>query len=75
MTMDLIKVSQPTGLYKMEVSTVTNPPSLRPSEPFGAIYQATKDDLKVAEHYSSEKYKDIKDFASVTVTNEDAADL
>lgn len=35
-------VKKKTGLYKVQVENVRNPPSLRGSGNFGAVYQTTK---------------------------------
>jgi hypothetical protein len=65
----LSEVTYPTGLYKVALNSLINPPSLRGSADFNpeGIYQTTKDGAKIAE-YDKEAEK-------VTIENEFAAEL
>lgn len=49
MVIQMASVSQKTGLFKVRVNGIRNAPSLKPSSPFGQIYQATSDNKKTSE--------------------------
>lgn len=69
LVISLLKVTYPTGLYKVELNSLINPPSLRGSTDFNpeGIYQTTKEGARIAE-YGKEAEK-------VTIENEYAAEL
>jgi hypothetical protein len=62
-------VTQETGLYKVQVEDITNPPSLYRSDLFGRIYQTTSDGSVVAE------FTDTIKMAQVYIQNEYASEL
>ena len=65
----LDSITQETGLYKVQVENITNPPSLYKSDVFGWIYQTTSDGSIVAEFTDSIK------LAEVYIQNEYASEL
>ena len=48
--MKLDSITRETGLYKVEVEAVTNPPSRRGSSPFGRIVHRTAEGEEIAEY-------------------------
>jgi len=69
LVLSLSEVDYPTGLYKVALESLINPPSLRGSTDFNpeGIFQTTKDGARIAE-YGQEAEK-------VTIENEFAAEL